>query len=73
MSRYLAHAMTRRVTGGPGVGLRGLPLRWIQSGELGKVVRITYLSDSPVETTEPIWIASGSGMISFGYPMGKSA
>ncbi len=35
MSRYLAHAITRRVTGGPGVGLRGLPLRWIQSGELG--------------------------------------
>ena len=35
MSRYLAHAITRRAPGGPGVGLRGLPLRWIQSGALG--------------------------------------
>ena len=35
MSRYLAHAITRRATGGPGAGLRGLPLRWIQNGELG--------------------------------------
>ena len=35
MSRYLAHAITRRETGGPSVGLRGLALRWIGGDDLG--------------------------------------
>ncbi|HEV2250826.1 MAG TPA: GvpL/GvpF family gas vesicle protein [Candidatus Limnocylindria bacterium] len=35
MTRLLAHAITRRVTGGPERGLRGRPLEQISAGELG--------------------------------------
>ncbi len=35
MSRFLAHAITRRETGAPAAGLRGRPLRWIGGGDLG--------------------------------------
>ncbi|HEV2010664.1 MAG TPA: GvpL/GvpF family gas vesicle protein [Candidatus Limnocylindria bacterium] len=35
MTRYLAHAITRRATGGPETGLRGQPLEQITAGELG--------------------------------------
>ena len=35
MTRLLAHAITRRVTGGPALGLRGRPLEQIAAGELG--------------------------------------
>lgn len=35
MTRLLAHAITRRATGGPEAGLRGRPLEQIASGELG--------------------------------------
>jgi len=35
MTRLLAHAITRRATGGPQLGLRGRPLDQISAGELG--------------------------------------
>ena len=35
MTRLLAHAITRRATGGPETGLRGRPLEQIAAGELG--------------------------------------
>ena len=35
MTRLLAHAITRRTTGGPATGLRGQPLDQIAGGELG--------------------------------------
>lgn len=35
MNRLLAHAITRRATGGPGIGLRGRPLEQIAAGDLG--------------------------------------
>jgi hypothetical protein len=35
VTRLLAHAITRRATGGPTAGLRGLPLEQIAAGELG--------------------------------------
>lgn len=35
MTRLLAHAITRRATGGPEAGLRGRPLEQIAAGELG--------------------------------------
>ena len=35
MTRFLAHAITRRETAVPSAGLRGQPLRWIGTGELG--------------------------------------
>lgn len=35
MTRLLAHAITRRATGGPEAGLRGLPLTQIAVGEIG--------------------------------------
>ena len=35
MTRLLAHAITRRTTGGPALGLRGRPLEQIAGGELG--------------------------------------
>jgi hypothetical protein len=35
VTRLLAHAITRRATGGPGAGLRGRPLEQIAAGELG--------------------------------------
>ena len=35
MTRLLAHAITRRATGGPPTGLRGRPLEQIAAGELG--------------------------------------
>ena len=35
MSRYLAHAISRHETGGPAVGLRGQPLRWLSGGSVG--------------------------------------
>jgi len=35
MTRLLAHAITRRATGGPGSGIRGRPLEQIAAGELG--------------------------------------
>ncbi|MHB8631356.1 MAG: GvpL/GvpF family gas vesicle protein [Candidatus Limnocylindria bacterium] len=35
MTRLLAHAITRRATGGPLVGLRGKPLEQINASELG--------------------------------------
>ena len=35
MTRLLAHAITRRATGGPTAGLRGRPLEQIAAGELG--------------------------------------
>ena len=35
MRRLLAHAITRRATGGPEAGLRGRPLEQIAAGELG--------------------------------------
>ena len=35
MTRLFAHAITRRATGGPLVGLRGKPLEQITGGELG--------------------------------------
>ena len=50
MSRYLAHAITRRATGGPGAGLRGLALRWIGGDELG--VWVTEWSGAPALTRD---------------------
>jgi hypothetical protein len=35
VTRLLAHAITRRATGGPSAGLRGRPLEQIAAGELG--------------------------------------
>lgn len=35
MTRLLAHAITRRATGGPEAGIRGRPLEQIAAGELG--------------------------------------
>jgi gas vesicle protein GvpL/GvpF len=35
VTRLLAHAITRRATGGPEAGLRGRPLQQIAAGELG--------------------------------------
>ena len=35
MTRLLAHAITRRATGGPEAGIRGLPLEQVAAGELG--------------------------------------
>jgi hypothetical protein len=35
VTRLLAHAITRRATGGPEVGIRGRPLEQIAAGELG--------------------------------------
>jgi hypothetical protein len=35
VTRLLAHAITRRATGGPATGLRGQPLEQIAGGELG--------------------------------------
>ena len=35
MSRYLAHAIGRRQSGGPSAGLRGHPLRWISGATIG--------------------------------------
>jgi len=35
VTRLLAHAITRRATGGPALGLRGRPLEQIAGGELG--------------------------------------
>jgi hypothetical protein len=35
VTRLLAHAITRRATGGPSAGLRGQPLEQIGAGELG--------------------------------------
>ena len=35
MTRLLAHAITRRATGGPESGIRGRPLEQIAAGELG--------------------------------------
>jgi hypothetical protein len=35
VTRLLAHAITRRATGGPELGLRGRPLEQISAGELG--------------------------------------
>jgi len=35
VTRLLAHAITRRATGGPSAGLRGKPLEQITAGELG--------------------------------------
>ena len=35
MTRLLAHAITRRATGGPEAGIRGRPLEQITAGELG--------------------------------------
>lgn len=50
MSRYLAHAITRRRTGGPDVGLRGQVLRWIDGGELG--VWVTEWSETSALTRD---------------------
>jgi hypothetical protein len=50
VSRFLAHAITRRETGGPVTGLRGSPLRWIGTGELG--VWVTEWSGEPTLTRD---------------------
>ena len=50
MTRYLAHAITRRETGGPVAGLRGLPLRWIGGVELG--VWVTEWTSEPTLTRD---------------------
>ena len=50
MSRFLAHAITARETGGPAAGLRGLPLRWIGSGDLG--IWVTTWSGEPTLTRD---------------------
>ena len=50
MSRYLAHAITRRETGVPSAGLRGLVLRWIGGDELG--VWVTEWSGAPALTKD---------------------
>lgn len=50
MSRFLAHAITRREPGGPATGLRGQPLRWIGTAELG--VWVTVWAGDPVLTRD---------------------
>lgn len=50
MSRFLAHAITRRETAVPQAGLRGQPLRWIGTAELG--VWVTAWTAEPTLTRE---------------------